>query len=147
MLDAGVRRPRPLTLLIAQPRPAIVAFLSMSVVPFGSMAAKRGPRSMTDEHKQALADGRTQGRAVRNYLDALEFTKPKRGRKRTAESINKRLATIESELAATDPLKALNLRQERRDLQAELAGMGEKIDLADVATDFLTAAESYRQRL
>jgi uncharacterized protein YicC (UPF0701 family) len=101
---------------------------------------------MTDEHKKALAEGRTQGRAVRNYLDALEATKPKRGRKRTTESIKKRLDTIEAELASTDPLKALNLRQERRDLQAELVGMDEKVDLADVETDFVTAAKGYGER-
>ena len=47
---------------------------------------------------------------------------------------------------ATDPLKALNLRQERRDLQAELAGMDEKVDLADVEKAFVTAAKAYGQR-
>ena len=52
---------------------------------------------MTDEHKKALAEGRTQGRAVRSYLDALETTKPKRGRKRTSDSIKKRLDLIETE--------------------------------------------------
>jgi len=30
---------------------------------------------MTDEHKKALAEGRTQGRAVRAYLEAIESTK------------------------------------------------------------------------
>ena len=101
---------------------------------------------MTDEHKAALAEGRTQGRAVRNYLDALEATKPKRGRKRTADSIKKRLATIESELGGTDPLKALNLRQERRDLQAELAAMDDSVDLAEVEKAFVAAAKGYGQR-
>ena len=101
---------------------------------------------MTDEHKAALAEGRTQGRAVRNYLDALEATKPKRGRKRTSDSIKKRLDTIESEWGGTDPLKALNLRQERRDLQAELAGMDEKADLDEVEQAFVAAAKSYSQR-
>lgn len=101
---------------------------------------------MTDEHKAALAEGRTQGRAVRNYLDALEATKPKRGRKRTSDSIKKRLETIESEWGGTDPLKALNLRQERRDLQAELAGMDEKADLDEVEQAFVAAAKSYSQR-
>ena len=101
---------------------------------------------MTDEHKAALAEGRTQGRAVRNYLDAIEATKPKRGRKRTAESVQRRLATIESELEGADPLKALNLRQERRDLQAELAGMDDKPDLGEVEQAFVTAAKGYGQR-
>src|SRR3954462_15566195 len=108
----------------------------MAVLPFLSMAAKRGPRAMTDEHKAALAEGRTQGRAVRNYLDALEATKPKQGRKSTADSIKKRLAAIEMELDGTDPLKALNLRQERRNLQAKLDGMDEQVDLAELESAF-----------
>jgi uncharacterized protein YicC (UPF0701 family) len=101
---------------------------------------------MTDEHKAALAEGRTQGRAVRNYLDAIEATKPKRGRKRTADSIKKRLDAIESELVGTDPLKALNLRQERRNLYAELAGIDDKVDLADVEKEFVNAAKAYGAR-
>ena len=101
---------------------------------------------MTDEHKAALAEGRTQGRAVRNYLDALEATKPKRGRKRTPDSIKKRLDAIDAELADADPLKALNLRQERRNLYGELAGMDDKVDLASVEKDFITAAKSYGER-
>ena len=101
---------------------------------------------MTDEHKAALAEGRTQGRAVRNYLDALEASKPKRGRKRTADSIKKRLAAIETELNGNDPLKALNLRQERRNLQAELAGMDDQVDLADVERAFVAAAKDYGLR-
>jgi hypothetical protein len=101
---------------------------------------------MTDEHKAALAEGRTQGRAVRNYLDALEANKPKRGRKRTPESIKKRLDAIEVELRSSDPLKALNLRQERRDLQAEVAVMDEKVDLAEVEKAFVDAAKGYGER-
>lgn len=101
---------------------------------------------MTDEHKAALAEGRTQGRAVRNYLDALEATKPKRGRKRTPDSVKKRLAAIEKELDGNDPLKALNLRQERRNLQAELEGMGEQVDLAEVEHAFVAAAKDYGAR-
>jgi hypothetical protein len=66
--------------------------------------AKRS-RSMSDEHKAALAEGREQGRAVRRYLEALESYRPKRGRKRTQESITKRLADIEARLDANpDPL-------------------------------------------
>ena len=50
--------------------------------------AKRGPKGpMTDEHKAALATGRNEGNAVRNYLEALRSNKPKRGRRRTRESI------------------------------------------------------------
>ena len=58
---------------------------------------------MTKEHKAALAQGRTEGRAVRDYLEALRSSKPKRGRKRTADSINKRLAVIDDALVDADP--------------------------------------------
>src|SRR5690606_39660524 len=60
-----------------------------------SMNGKPGPKSpMTDEHKAALARGRAEGRIVKEYLEALRASKPKRGRKRTPDSIKKRLAAI-----------------------------------------------------
>ena len=60
------------------------------------MAKKRGPKSpMTAEHKAALAKGRAEGRIVREYLEGLRATKPKRGRKRTPETITKRLDAID----------------------------------------------------
>ena len=75
---------------------------------------------MTDQHKAALAEGRSQGRAVRNYLEALEATKPKRGRKRTPDSIKKRLEAIDAAMADADKLTELKLRQERVNLAREL---------------------------
>ena len=49
-------------------------------------AKKPTKRTMSAEHKAALAEGREQGRAVREYLEALEAHKPRRGRKRTPDS-------------------------------------------------------------
>ena len=76
------------------------------------MANKSDNSAMSDDHKAALAQGRHESRVVREYLEALKSTKPKRGRKRTAESIQKRLDKIESELSAADPLNELLLLQE-----------------------------------
>src|ERR1041385_3221075 len=76
-------------------------------------------RAMSDAHKQALAEGRTQGRAVRTYLEALESHKPKRGRKRTPESIAKRLDQIANQLETADPIRRLSLVQEQIDLEEE----------------------------
>ena len=70
------------------------------------MAAKRTRTPMSDEHKAALAEGRNQGRAVRRYLEALDAHKPKRGRKRTPESMQKRLDRIDVELAVGRPAQA-----------------------------------------
>ena len=101
---------------------------------------------MSAEHKAALAQGRNEGRAVRAYLEALEAHKPKRGRKRTPDSIKKRLESIDNQLQSADKLQALHLRQERRDLQQELEAMSEKVDLAGVEKGFITSAKGYGHR-
>jgi hypothetical protein len=101
---------------------------------------------MTAEHKAALAMGRNEGNAVRNYLEALRSNKPKRGRRRTRDSIAARLAAIDSELDTADPMNELRLRQERRDLQAELASIGEKVDLSALEEGFVAVGKSYSDR-
>jgi len=112
-----------------------------------SMAeSKRKKTPMSDSHKAALAEGRSQGRAVRAYLEALEAHKPKRGRKRTADSMKKRLDKIDADYAAADPLKRLQLAQERLDLQDELAASENTVDLAGLEAEFVTAAKGYGER-
>lgn len=101
---------------------------------------------MSDEHKTALAKGRDQGRAVRRYLEALEANKPRRGRRRSPESITKRLKAIETDLPTADPLKRLHLIQERLDLQAALESSEAGTDLADLETEFVAVAASYGER-
>lgn len=101
---------------------------------------------MSDTHKAALAEGREQGRAVRRYLEALEAHKPKRGRKRTTESVQKRLATIEERLADADALSRLHLVQERMNLQNELASTGTTVDLQGLEDEFAAAAAPYGRR-
>ncbi len=110
------------------------------------MATKPNRTPMSDEHKAALAEGRNQGRAVRRYLEALDAHRPKRGRKRTPESMQRRLDRIDVELADADPLKRLQLIQERLDLQAELDASGEKVDLSGLEQEFVAAAAAYSQR-
>lgn len=110
------------------------------------MASKRTRTPMSDEHKAALAEGRNQGRSVRRYLEALDAHKPKRGRKRTPDSMKKRLAKIETELASADPLRRLQLIQERLDLQSELEAAGTKVDLTELEQGFVEAAKAYSER-
>jgi hypothetical protein len=101
---------------------------------------------MSDEHKAALAEGRTQSKAVRHYLEALEAHKPKRGRKRTPDSIKKRLDALEDQIESADPLKRLQLIQERMDLTQELANMEDKPDLSALEKGFTSAAREYGKR-
>ena len=109
--------------------------------------AKAASRSMSDSHKEALAVGRDQGRAVRRYLEAMEANKPRRGRKRTPEGIAKRLAAIDQRLAGADALGRLHLAQERMDLEAELAASGEGgVDMEALEAAFIQAAGPYSRR-
>lgn len=103
-------------------------------------------KAMSDEHKAALAEGREQGRAVRVYLEALEANRPKRGRKRTAESVQKRLAEVDAALADASGLDKLLLIQESQDLEAELASMGDSVDLSALEDAFVAAAQGYGER-
>lgn len=101
---------------------------------------------MSAEHKAALAAGRNEGRAVRRYLEALEQHKPRRGRKRTTASIEKRLATIADKLPSADALQRLQMVQERRDLQAELDREGTASDMTSLEADFVKVAKGYSDR-
>ncbi len=101
---------------------------------------------MSDEHKAALAEGREQGRKVRYYLEALNANKPKRGRKRTAESIRKRLDAIEKELPEANALKQVQLVQERIDLSDELGAGEQAMDISELEQDFIEVAAAYSDR-
>src|SRR3954467_13629396 len=103
--------------------------------PAASTTARR-KRVVSDEHKAAMAQGRTEGRAVSAYLDALQAHRPKRGRKRTAESIDKRLAAIATQLSTASPVKRLGLIQERLDLQRERETLGASVDLSELEAGF-----------
>ena len=100
-------------------------------------------KPMSSEHKAALARGREHGRAVKNYLEALSANKPKRGRKRTPDSINKRLVGIADELETTDPLNTLLLTQEQANLESELAQMEDRFDISEYEAAFIEAAAEY----
>lgn len=101
---------------------------------------------MSKDHKEALAVGRAEGRSVRAYLEALESSRPKRGRKRTKESISTRLDRIDNELDAADPLKRLQLTQEQLDLSDELENMDRGTDISELEAEFTRVAKGYAGR-
>lgn len=111
------------------------------------MATKKGPKTpMTDEHKEALARGRAEGKAVREYLEALRANKPRRGRKRTPESIARRIDAIDAEMLEADALTELRLVEERRRLLEDLANFANKVDMDKLEGDFVAVAKSYGDR-
>lgn len=108
------------------------------------MTTKKKP--MSAAHKKALANGRREGRTIREYLEIVESTKPRRGRRRTPESINRRLGIINSALRQADPVTKVRLMQERLDLRTELAGMKTKSQIAEAESRFVKVARLFSKR-
>jgi hypothetical protein len=102
--------------------------------------------TMTAEHKKALAEGRTEGRAVREYLEALDANRPRRGRKRTAETVRRQLANTEKELGSASGVDRLQLVQRRLDLTAELERMTNRLDVPALEREFVKVAKTYGDR-
>ena len=110
------------------------------------MAKNKPKAEMSDDHKAALAAGRSESNAVRAYLDALEAHKPRRGRRRTPESLQAQLARIDEKIETATSLDGLLLLQQRRDLEAELESLSSDSDLSTLEEGFVAVAASYAER-
>lgn len=101
--------------------------------------------SMSQEHKDALAQGRREARAIKNYLKAVDGRKP--GRPVTRESLEKRLektvARIDSE---EDPLKRVELIQTRLDIEDQLSSLEEAANFKELEVEFIENVKSYSER-
>ncbi|HWC39202.1 MAG TPA: hypothetical protein VG476_11765 [Acidimicrobiales bacterium] len=83
---------------------------------------------------------------MRRYLEALEANRPKRGRKRTTDSVKRQLASVEQRLDSADPLNRLHLVQERRNLKEELERKDRSVDMSALEREFVKAAPAYGER-
>lgn len=102
---------------------------------------------ISDDHKAALERGRNEGRVVRRYLEHLDSHKPKRGRQRSKDGIEKRLTQIEKALSVyTNPLTRLQLIQERMDLQAASEVKTDLVDGEGLEKEFTKVAQGYSAR-
>lgn len=109
--------------------------------------AKKGPKGgLSKDHLDALAEGRREGRTVRSYLDALEETRPRRGRKRSVDTVKGQLATVGQDLVDATGLDRLLLLQRRVDLEAELDALESKVDIGPIEEAFVGVAASYSKR-
>ena len=103
-------------------------------------------RQMSDEHKAALAKGRAQGKAVRDYLSALEQER-RPGRKLDRSTIEARIPQIQEQIDnEEDPAKRVELIQKRLDLEERLVEIGEEPDLEALENAFVDAAAEYSER-
>ncbi|MEX0706040.1 MAG: hypothetical protein WD041_05420 [Nitriliruptoraceae bacterium] len=103
-------------------------------------------RQMTREHKEALARGRAQGKAIREYLAGLE-TGRKPGRRLDSDTINERLVDVQSEInAEPDPARRVELIQRRLDLEQRLIALQDQPDMDALERGFVDAAAEYSER-
>ena len=101
--------------------------------------------AMTDEHKAALAAGRKESRAIKSYLEAVTAPK-RRGRPVTAESLEKRIKSLDAKIESEDdPLKRVDLIQTRLDVSKQLSDTGD-VDLEALEDGFVACAISYSER-
>ena len=110
--------------------------------------SKNAGPSQTDEYgpQSRTGPGRAESASVRHYLEALETSKPKRGRKRTPASIDKRLGSIEDQLVNADALTKLHLLQEQKDLTDERLRVAKVKDLTALEKQFIKVAQAYGER-
>ncbi|MDE0581291.1 MAG: hypothetical protein OXI29_15630 [bacterium] len=101
---------------------------------------------VSEEAKAARAAGQAQGRTVSRYLTALDLTKPKRGRQRSQEKMQARVAALPGEIAQAKPLKRVHLIQELMDLEAELSKEDETVDISGIESEFISVAAEYSDR-
>jgi len=101
--------------------------------------------AMSDEHKAALAQGRRESRAIKKYLVALGRRRP--GRPITKESLERKLAGLDVKIGSeSDPLKRVDLVQQRLETEASLSALGETANLSELETGFVEVAKSYSAR-
>jgi hypothetical protein len=99
-------------------------------------------KKMTDAHKKALAQGRDLARAVRDYLEHLEWSKPTRGRKR--DTSPERIAELDAQIAeAHSPLQRLQLIQLRKDIEAAAETEDDPAEGERFRKAFVRAARPY----
>jgi len=96
---------------------------------------------MTETEKTEVA-------AVRDYLKTLEQNAPRRGRRRTPESVERQLAVLEGEMEGASVTKRLSLIQQRIDLEADLEAVKKagSVDLSALEAGFATHAAAYGGR-
>lgn len=102
--------------------------------------------AMSDEHKAALAKGRAQARAVKQYLRARE-TESKRGPKLTPEKLRGRIEDLKQSIEEEDdPTRRLELIQQRMDDEERLSSIEETPDMEQLESDFVDVAKEYSER-
>jgi hypothetical protein len=101
--------------------------------------------AMSDDHKEALAQGRKEARAIKSYLQALEARKP--GRPVSKESLQKRMERVRARLETSDnPLEVVELIQSKLDIETALSAAENAQDMVSLEDGFVDNVASYSER-
>jgi hypothetical protein len=101
--------------------------------------------AMSDEHKEALSQGRKEARAIKAYLSALAARRP--GRPVSRDSLQKRMEKVTEKLNATDnPLETVDLIQSKIDIERSLADLDNSQDVDSLEAGFIENVASYSER-
>ena len=118
----------------------------MAKKPTAAKKSTASDKKMSAEHKEALAKGREQGRAVREDLAALDEEK-KPGRKVDPETLKQRINEAQEQIdAEPDPARRVELIQKRMNYEEKLANTGEQVDLEALEKEFIKIAKEYSER-
>lgn len=101
---------------------------------------------LTDAHKKALAKGRREAKAVRDYLEAMEASN-RRTRAADPLTLKKKLDQTQAKIAEeADPARRLELIQDRLDLEARLAEANDQPDMDSLEKRFKSSVKEYSER-
>jgi hypothetical protein len=104
-------------------------------------------REQSPEHREAIASARHEATVIRDYMIALSEVKPKRGRKRTKETVQDQLQAIATKMNSANAYDRFLLIAERRELEKELASFDvEVVDLSVLEEAFVSVAKGYAER-
>ncbi len=100
---------------------------------------------MSQAQKDALARGRKEARAIKQYLASLASRK--RGRPASPAKQRERIEALKRKSRVeSDPLRKLELTQQRIDAENRLARMERVTDQATLEREFIRYARSYSER-
>lgn len=101
--------------------------------------------AMSKEHKDALARGRLEARAIKAYLTALASQTS--GRTPTKDTLERRLTAVDAKIAASsDPLKTVEMIQNRLDVLDALKKLANSENFDELEAGFIVYAGPYSQR-
>ncbi len=100
--------------------------------------------NLSPEVKQARAAARAETRAVRKYLEGLQATSARRGRRKSPQQ---ELEAVQAQLEVeSDQIQRLALIQRRIDAERRLAESSDPIDIEALESEFVKIARSYSDR-